>query len=429
MRARHTYPHGTFALPANMSSSDALPERSLNFDLLRSALPRFRDTALSAPASPPFSAESRLLDSILGPAPRAPASISASSPGGLVGALSSRLASVEATVARLRADLLGRDRELAALRRTLGGTGSAVGEAINGGGDGGGGSGDGDGDGDGGSTSGGNGSGVALNGGASAAVAENATSSSRAATAGATSLSAPRVTDVTRKELLAAKADAQAARAEAADFAASLRAAHARIVAMESFLRDYGLVWVGPDGAEGDDADDVADEGVDVRLLLQRIMQLNALVAMGDGPRVVSKNGAHQIVTGSGGCGGGGGERLPIVVFRDGLLIRRGPFRPFSDAPTRAFAQDVLDGFFPFELKDMYPDGVTFDVTDRSSVSGAASNSTPQPGAFVSFSGDGQSLGGGSGKGGGRGRRGVGEGELPPQNLISSQNSLRWENP
>jgi len=32
------------------------------------------------------------------------------------------------------------------------------------------------------------------------------------------------------------------------------------------------------------------------------------------------------------------------------------------------FIQDVLEGYFPYELKDLYPDGVVLQVTDKRSV-------------------------------------------------------------
>ena len=59
------------------------------------------------------------------------------------------------------------------------------------------------------------------------------------------------------------------------------------------------------------------------------------------------------------------GER--VAVYADGLLINGGPFRPYGSPTCRAFVDDVLDGYFPAEFKDRYPDGVPFDVKDVAS--------------------------------------------------------------
>ena len=84
---------------------------------------------------------------------------------------------------------------------------------------------------------------------------------------------------------------------------------------------------------------------IDFDLLLFRLQQLNGLA--GDGKsRVVSKDGANQLTSEP--LGG----RLSLTLFKDGLMLRRGPFRPYAREATGSFVQDVLDGYFPFELKD-----------------------------------------------------------------------------
>ena len=39
------------------------------------------------------------------------------------------------------------------------------------------------------------------------------------------------------------------------------------------------------------------------------------------------------------------------ALFRNGILIREGPFRPFTDKDAQAFMKDLQDGYFPYELK------------------------------------------------------------------------------
>ena len=40
-------------------------------------------------------------------------------------------------------------------------------------------------------------------------------------------------------------------------------------------------------------------------------------------------------------------DPLPLTFFRNGILIREGPFRPFSKPDAKAFMKDLQDGYFP----------------------------------------------------------------------------------
>ena len=53
---------------------------------------------------------------------------------------------------------------------------------------------------------------------------------------------------------------------------------------------------------------------------------------------------------------------VPITVFSDGVLLFRGPFRPWSDA--EALVRDVAAGYCPLELRQRHPDGVSFEIMD-----------------------------------------------------------------
>jgi hypothetical protein len=87
-------------------------------------------------------------------------------------------------------------------------------------------------------------------------------------------------------------------------------------------------------------------------------------------------------------------DPLPIIVFANGIFLRRGPFRrylsdhlsvytsfltnariliishatsiSFQDVETRSFVSDVFDSYFPIEFRESHPDGVIFKVTDYS---------------------------------------------------------------
>ena len=136
----------------------------------------------------------------------------------------------------------------------------------------------------------------------------------------------------------------------------------AQVAEMESFLNDYGLVWVGsqadaPDGAAAGGrigGGDVQPGGRDNAAVVGRLRELNALA--GDGKKRVSNvGGASKLVD---------GERLKVALFGNGFMLRRGPFRTYDLESSQAFFKDVLDGYFPFELKGAFPDGVAFDISN-----------------------------------------------------------------
>merc|ERR1711892_321841 len=97
---------------------------------------------------------------------------------------------------------------------------------------------------------------------------------------------------------------------------------------METFLADYGLIWVG-----GDEDDN--DDNVVASTVRSKFGQLTR-----------RQKTPH----------------ITIVLYQDGILLGRGPFRPLDQCDL--LIQDLIDGFFPSELQTRYPDGVLFDVED-----------------------------------------------------------------
>lgn len=59
-------------------------------------------------------------------------------------------------------------------------------------------------------------------------------------------------------------------------------------------------------------------------------------------------------------------DRIPVRIFRDGILIKRGPFCKHDSEGYQKFVRDVVDGYFPSEFRAEYPDGVVMEVTDLS---------------------------------------------------------------
>ncbi|XP_070822625.1 UBX domain-containing protein 11 [Chaetodon trifascialis] len=140
-----------------------------------------------------------------------------------------------------------------------------------------------------------------------------------------------------------------------------------QVCEMESFLSDYGLIWVG-DGESGESEPHDAERGLrqpgtsaarsfqmNFDLVLQRIRELNVLA--GDGECFV-----RSTVTGAQLA-----KKHPIQLslYSNGIVMFDGPFRSYQEHSTQQCMQDLMDGYFPSELQDRFPDGVPFEVHDR----------------------------------------------------------------
>lgn len=96
----------------------------------------------------------------------------------------------------------------------------------------------------------------------------------------------------------------------------------------------------------------------DMTQITNAIAGLN--VEAGDGQKRVEmdKSGAHKFVE---------KQKLPLKVYKNGIYFMNGPFRPFAeDSTSLSFLKDIADGYFPWELNKLYPDGVQFDLEDCS---------------------------------------------------------------
>lgn len=135
-----------------------------------------------------------------------------------------------------------------------------------------------------------------------------------------------------------------------------------KIEDMEKFLLDYGLVWVGNENCGDSDKDEKIDsDGVSFHDFSSKITGLNsvihqepaAVVTEGDGRRGRLAHASERF------------ETIIITFYRNGLMVKRGPFRPKDSKSFKDFMKDVMDGYFPSEFKDEYPDGVLFDLIDK----------------------------------------------------------------
>eukprot|EP00698_Gefionella_okellyi_P005319 TRINITY_DN1483_c0_g1_i3.p1 TRINITY_DN1483_c0_g1~~TRINITY_DN1483_c0_g1_i3.p1 ORF type:complete len:355 (-),score=95.35 TRINITY_DN1483_c0_g1_i3:691-1755(-) len=153
---------------------------------------------------------------------------------------------------------------------------------------------------------------------------------------------------------------------------------------MESFLEDYGLIWIGEapgqtPAAPSSGAQPLAasDFVVDYSAILQKLAELNHMAdagrpefsAVGDNLRKLKH------VT-----------PVRLAFYANGFMCD-GQFRSYDVTLNRAYVNDILDGYFPNEYKDTFPDGVPFEVD--MSVRG----NRPY---LVTFQGSGRALGGDS---------------------------------
>lgn len=156
---------------------------------------------------------------------------------------------------------------------------------------------------------------------------------------------------------------------------------------MESFLEDYGMVWVGEDVEKaGENAKSAAnlyeelpldrsgynassrnsfwnpDDSVpgqnpfkmDFDLVGKNVKELNELA--GEGEHVISHTtrGARLKIR----------DPIPLTLYANGIYMFNGPFRPYTDPETRTCVQDLMDGYFPSELQTRFPNGVPFLLKD-----------------------------------------------------------------
>ncbi|XP_063729592.1 UBX domain-containing protein 11-like [Symsagittifera roscoffensis] len=146
---------------------------------------------------------------------------------------------------------------------------------------------------------------------------------------------------------------------------------------MESFLEDYGMIWVGDSNNakynsreslnedDGDTGEDwIPGESVDIvdrvpfNELIKGVKDLNVLVGEGIARVSQTKTGATFKIP----------DPINLEFYTDGFILFDGPFRMYSDDFSKEFIRDILDGFFPSELRERYPDGIPFAVKDKRDV-------------------------------------------------------------
>ncbi|XP_052831493.1 UBX domain-containing protein 11 isoform X2 [Octopus bimaculoides] len=165
---------------------------------------------------------------------------------------------------------------------------------------------------------------------------------------------------------------------------------------MEDFLYDYGLIWVGEsrgkrkkstrrkssityDPCLWSSEESIPEKSVkvDYDVVIQNIKELNLLAGEGVANVEPTKDGARLKYT----------ESAALTLYKNGIFLLNGPFRPLSDPATRRCLYDIMEGYFPSELQSTYPEGIPLKVIDNRNV-----EYTIQP--LSAFPGIGQHLNG-----------------------------------
>jgi len=57
-------------------------------------------------------------------------------------------------------------------------------------------------------------------------------------------------------------------------------------------------------------------------------------------------------------------EEVAIFFFANGLMIKGFPFYPYYAKQAQSVLSDILDGYFPYDLKKLYPEGAPLKPVD-----------------------------------------------------------------
>jgi hypothetical protein len=90
--------------------------------------------------------------------------------------------------------------------------------------------------------------------------------------------------------------------------------------------------------------------------IVSNVKELNSLTEQNE-PKIVNfnNNGAKFETV----------DSIDLTLYSNGISLYNGPFRSFDESLTKKFCIDITDGYFPSELQEKYPDGVSFNLIDK----------------------------------------------------------------
>ncbi|XDV40704.1 hypothetical protein PO909_009733 [Leuciscus waleckii] len=133
-----------------------------------------------------------------------------------------------------------------------------------------------------------------------------------------------------------------------------------QVLEMEKFLNDYGMIWI---GGYDEHADSQLPPVTCTRksfkmnydLVMQNIQDLNIVAGEGESHVTAIPGGAKLTQKSS----------IPLWLYKNGIVMFSGPFRSYQEPTTQECMQDLMDGFFPSELQERFPNGVPLQVHDK----------------------------------------------------------------
>lgn len=152
------------------------------------------------------------------------------------------------------------------------------------------------------------------------------------------------------------------------------KALRTQVEEMEKFLADYGLNWAGFDHRQCSEnplptiepsrtPEKVkATPSKAFTKFAHKVDELNAMIRseptqiVTDGSRARFVHAAEAV------------NSIKVAYYRNGLMVKRGPFRYNDSESYKLFVRDIIDGYFPSELQGDNPDGVIIDLVDKSLV-------------------------------------------------------------
>ncbi|KAL4472460.1 hypothetical protein ABPG74_018409 [Tetrahymena malaccensis] len=149
-----------------------------------------------------------------------------------------------------------------------------------------------------------------------------------------------------------------------------------KVHAMEKFLADYGLKWTldeqnGDEVLKGDfDKEKLLNDvkkpkynyhlpsEIDFNVVMRRIEELNYIVEKEGNAQEVYKDerGFNRIRK---------MDPVPIGFYKDGIAIKGFKFFKYGSAESKQILADILEGYFPYQLKKAYPNGCLLKVIDK----------------------------------------------------------------
>ncbi|OHS99563.1 hypothetical protein TRFO_33980 [Tritrichomonas foetus] len=129
-----------------------------------------------------------------------------------------------------------------------------------------------------------------------------------------------------------------------------------KIQEMTDFLDDYGLKWVGGPRPQKDDSNPFVF-GPDHSLFIQKIEELNNIAE----PTKIEfvQNGNISTLKYQ--------KPVTIALYDKGFTLDGNSIRLYEKPINQSFLKDILDGFFPQEFKEKFPEGIKFKVEDKRS--------------------------------------------------------------